>query len=95
MRTKANLVRHEWIGLEARVEASADPSQAQAEGLVVDETLRTVTLERQNGRLVVLPKQGTRMAFALPSGERLALDLGALEFRPWDRVKRAKARAQR
>ncbi|HKZ59889.1 MAG TPA: ribonuclease P protein subunit [Candidatus Thermoplasmatota archaeon] len=95
MRTKGNLARHEWIGLEARVEASADPSQAEASGRVVDETLRTVTLERRDGREVKVPKRGTRMAFALPSGERQSLDLGALEFRPWDRVKRAKGRAPR
>lgn len=91
MRNKANLARHEWIGLQARVEASADPSQAQAAGLVVDESLRTVTLERLDGRQVQVPKQGTRMAFELQGGERALLDLSGLEFRPWDRVKRARA----
>jgi ribonuclease P protein subunit POP4 len=91
MRTKANLARHEWIGLEARVEASLDPSQGAAAGLVVDESLHTVTLERPDGREVKVPKRGTRMAFTLPQGERAALDLTALEYRPWDRVKRAKA----
>ncbi len=95
MRTRANLARHEWIGLKARVEASSDPSQARAEGLIVDETLRTVTLERPSGREAVLQKRGTRMAFELPSGEPWSLDLGALEYRPWDRVKRAKAGLQR
>lgn len=90
MRNKSNIARHEWIGLDARVERSADPSLAGAEGRVVDETMRTLTLERADGREVVVPKRGSEVTLALPGGERAALDLTLLEMRPWDRVKRAK-----
>ncbi len=95
MRTKGNLARHEWIGLEARVEASADPTQGALQGLVVDESLHTVTIERADGREVQVPKRGTRLVFTLEGGERATLDLGALEYRPWDRLKRARASGQR
>jgi ribonuclease P protein subunit POP4 len=91
MRTKANLARHEWIGLAARVERAADPSLVGAEGRVVDETLRTVTLERPSGREVRLQKQGSQLSLSLPGGERATLDLSGLEMRPADRVKRAKS----
>jgi len=90
MRTKQNLARHEWVGLKATVERAADPRQQGEAGLVVDETLRTVTLERADGREVVVQKRGTALGLTLPSGERASLDLTLLEFRPWDRVKRAK-----
>ena len=89
MRTKQNLPRHEWIGLSARVERAADAGLVGASGTVVDETLRTITLERTDGREVQVQKRGTAVALTLPSGERATLDLTGLEFRPWDRVKRA------
>jgi RNase P/RNase MRP subunit p29 len=91
MRTKQNLPRHEWIGLSARVEHAADAGLAGATGTVVDETLRTVTLERASGREARVQKRGTTLSLTLPSGERATLDLTALEFRPWDRVKRVPA----
>jgi ribonuclease P protein subunit POP4 len=94
MRTKSNIARHEWIGLDARVERSSDATQVGRQGRVVDETQRTVTLERADGRAFVLAKAGAALALALPSGERVTLDLTALAMRPWDRVKRAKAQRE-
>lgn len=91
MRTKANLARHEWIGLDARVERAADPSLVGAQGRVVDETLGTVVLERADGREVRVPKDGSQLSLSLPGGERATLDLTGLQMRPWDRVKRAKS----
>jgi RNase P/RNase MRP subunit p29 len=91
MRTKSNLPRHEWIGLAARVERADDPTVVGAEGQVVDESMRTVTLERAGGREVVVAKRGSELAFTLPGGERTTLALTGLQMRPWDRVKRAKA----
>ena len=91
MRTKQNLARHEWIGLAARVERADDPALVGAEGRVVDETMKTLTLEKSGGREVQVAKRGSLVAFTLPGGERQSLDLTGLEMRPWDRVKRAKA----
>ena len=90
MRTKQNLARHEWIWLAARVERADDPALVGAEGRVVDETMKTITLEKSGGREVQVAKRGTELAFTLPGGERAALALSGLEMRPWDRVKRAK-----
>ena len=94
-RTRENLARHEWIGLAARVERSADPSLEGASGRVVDETQRTVTLERPDGREMKFPKAGTRAVFTLPGGAEVALELGELAFRPQDRVKRARPGVKR
>lgn len=91
MRTKANLPRHEWIGLTARVLRADDPTVVGAEGQVVDETMRTVTLEKAGGREVVVAKRGSELAFTLQGGERATLALSGLQMRPWDRVKRAKS----
>lgn len=91
MRTKQNLARHEWIGLPATVERASDPGSEGASGRLVDESLRTVTIEKGDGREVVVQKRGTALRFELPTGERTSLDLGALEYRPQDRVKRAKS----
>ena len=91
MQTKQNIARHEWIGLDARVERADDRALVGAEGRVVDETMKTLTLEKAGGHEVQVAKRGTHIAFTLPHGERAALDLTGLEMRPWDRVKRAKA----
>ncbi len=88
-RTRENLTRHEWIGLSARVERAADPSLKAMEGRVVDESLRTVTLERADGREAVVQKAGTLLSLQLQGGARVEIDLGKLAFRPQDRVKRA------
>lgn len=95
-RSKDNLARHEWIGLEVHVEAATDPTLVGAAGRVVDETQGTLTIEKAGGREVRVPKAGTRASFALPGGEAVALDLTHLAYRPQDRTKRArlaKARA--
>jgi len=91
MRTKGNLAKHEWVGLAARIERASDPTLVGASGTLVDETLRTVTVEKADGREVVVQKRGTAVTLTLPTGDRTTLDLTALEFRPWDRVKRARA----
>ncbi len=88
-RTRENLARHEWIGLQARVDSALDPTLAGVSGRVVDETQHTVTLERADGREVQAPKLGTRLRVTLPGGTDVPLDLGELAFRPQDRVKRA------
>jgi ribonuclease P protein subunit POP4 len=90
-RTRENLTRHEWIGLQARVDRALDPTLAGLSGRVVDETQHTVTLERADGREVQAPKAGTRLLVTLPGGMDVPLDLGELAFRPQDRVKRARA----
>lgn len=91
-RNRENLARHEWIGLKARVEAADDPTVVGVAGRLVDETLRTVTLERDGGREVRVAKAGTRMVLTLSGGGDVPLDLGALVFRPQDRIKRAAPR---
>lgn len=83
------VARGELIGLEARVAASGDAGLVGLAGTVVDETLRTFTLRRPDGRQVRVGKQGSTFEFATANGP-VAIDGAALEFRPEDRTKKVR-----
>jgi len=63
--TPETLLRHELVGLHARVVESTNPDAVGISGRVVDETMRTLTLSAGD-RVWQLPKQGTTFEFALP-----------------------------
>jgi len=63
--TPETLLRHELVGLHARVADSTNPDTVGISGRVVSETMRTLTLE--GDRVWQLPKQGTTFEFALPN----------------------------
>ncbi|MBI4021509.1 MAG: ribonuclease P protein component 1 [Candidatus Aenigmarchaeota archaeon] len=79
MITPQNLVRHELIGLRVHV--------AAMHGQIVDETRNTLVIEA-GGREKIIPKDGHRFTFTLPSGERIAVDGTVLVGRPEDRIKK-------
>lgn len=85
--SKKSLVKHELIGLDARVVEAADPSHRGLEGRVVDETRQTLRIDVR-GRELTIPKQGSIFAFRLDEdvlipGERLL-------YRPENRIKKAR-----
>jgi ribonuclease P protein subunit POP4 len=63
--TPETLLRHELVGLRARVVESTNPDAVGIGGRVVSETMRTLTLG-EGDRVWQLPKQGTTFEFALP-----------------------------
>jgi ribonuclease P protein subunit POP4 len=81
--------RGELIGLAARVVESGDAGLVGLAGAVVDETLRTLTLRRGDGREVRVGKAGNVFEFATPQGALRVLG-AAIEFRPEDRTKKVK-----
>ena len=87
MVTPKELVRHELIGLEARVVESSNPSQAGLSGRVVDETRQTLSIETGKG-VKSLAKDQCVFSFRLPSGEKVKVDGKLLVSRPEDRVKK-------
>lgn len=87
MITPQNLVRHELIGLQAKVVQSPHPSFQGLEGRVVDETRNTLTLE-VCGKEKVVPKEGPVFSFTLPSGKQVRVEGMVLVGRPEDRIKK-------
>lgn len=83
------VARGELIGLPATVVASTDPGLVGLAGRVVDETLRTFTLRRADGREVRVGKAESTFEFATPRGP-VRVSGAAIEFRPEDRTKKVK-----
>ena len=82
-----NILRHELIGLEARVVESNNPGHIGIQGRVVDETRNTLTVS-QGGRDKVIAKGNTIFHFRLPDGAVVEVEGRYLVGRPEDRVKR-------
>lgn len=87
MRRKANnLVYHELIGLYAVVVDHTDRTLSGRRGVVVDETMNTITID-EGGKHIKIPKLGSRIIFKLPDKDVEVLG-EMLIGRPEDRVKR-------
>lgn len=100
----ASVAQQELVGLRVRVVGSGDPGLRGREGLVVDETQGTLTIEVDpppgapapaRGREVVVPKAGQAFAFTLPDGSTQRVEGRDLAFRPEDRIRRARPRRAR
>ena len=85
--TKRNVLRHELIGLEARVTNSSDPTLLGTYGKIVDETRDMLVIERA-GKAKIVPKANSKFMFTLPSSEEVEVDGAKLVGRPEERVKR-------
>lgn len=93
--TAKNIVRHELIGLAAKVVESADPGLRGVSGRVVDETYGTLRLEirrkkdkKTDYQEKIIPKRNTIILFKLPSGAKVEVDGRLLVSRPEDRIKK-------
>ncbi len=87
-RRGSNLKYHEILGLPVRVVSSIDPGVGGVEGIVVNETMKTIEI-RSGSRVVVTFKSGTRYLFKIPeTGEVVEIDGDALLGRPEDRARR-------
>ncbi len=87
----AALVRDELIGRQVRVSGTNDPTLAGLAGIVVDETMKTLTLDVEGQRRVV-GKLGQSFTFTLNEREVL-LDGEDIAYRPEDRIKKARVKA--
>lgn len=81
------MVRHELIGLRARVAKSTDPSQKGVSGKIVDETFNTIVIETKNGEKR-LPKENCVFVVRLPDSTRVEIDGSVIIGRPEDRIKK-------
>lgn len=83
------VARGELIGLAATIVGSADPGLVGLSGEVVDETLRTLSLRRPDGRVVRVGKRESTFEFTTARGPVRVVG-AAMEFRPEDRTKKVR-----
>lgn len=81
------LLRHELIGLEARVIDSVNSGYIGIKGRIVDETRNTLIIS-QEGRDKVIVKENTLFHLSLPDEVIVEVEGRYLVGRPQDRVKR-------
>lgn len=83
---RQNLLQHELIGLPMKVVRSLNASQESLEGEIIDETMRTLTLQTNKTRRMI-PKVGTTFRLTLTDGSTTDVSGDQLLRRPEDRVK--------
>jgi len=86
--TPKNILRHELIGLYVRVLRSKNRSLEGIEGRVIDETMKTLIIETETGRRVMVPKSVCEFVFTLPDGTEVLVVGSCIVGRPEDRLKR-------
>ncbi|MDW8022043.1 MAG: ribonuclease P protein subunit [Nitrososphaerota archaeon] len=84
--TPKNILRHELLGL--RVMARPLKGDYTHVGEVVGETRNMVKILRDDGKLVMLPKNAYLFEFTFPSGERILVEGAMLVGRPEERLKK-------
>jgi ribonuclease P protein subunit POP4 len=84
--TPQNLLRHELIGLEAKVMRSNNESLIGLKGRIIGETKKTLIL-MVGGERKVVPKDVAILRLRLPGGCAVEVDGRRLVSRPEDRVK--------
>jgi len=81
------LIQHEFIGLEAKVAKSSNPSYIGIVGAVIDETRNTFIILQDNKRKTVVKDQAV-FHFTLPDATIVEIDGKILVGRPEERLKK-------
>ena len=81
MRTKKNMIRHEFIGLECRVAESSNSSCAGIKGKITDETMKTITIGKKK-----IMKKGSVFEIMVEK-KKVNVNGNKICFRPEDRIK--------
>ena len=88
MKITPNVLRHEFIGLEAKVVKSPHKDYIGASGTVIDETKNTLTLLKKTGEKLMIPKKAAVFHFTLPDGTIVEINGKVIVGRPEERLKR-------
>lgn len=84
--TPHNILRHELIGLNAKVSRATNPDLQGLRGQVIDESRNMLTLANRRGRFQV-PKDVATFRFELPNGTLVEVDGSRLVTSPENRLK--------
>lgn len=90
--TPQNILKHELIGLEVKIDRSTDQAQKGLKGKVIDESYNTLKIESGGGKEKIIPKRNSIYIFTLPNGTKVSVDGKLLIGRPEDRIKKKIAR---
>ena len=91
MITSKNIFYHELIGLYCEVIESSNKSFVGISGKVVDETKKTILIEKICGNGIeekLIPKDVSIFHFKLPNGNWVEIHGKILVSRPEDRIKK-------
>ena len=86
MRTKANILVHELIGLHVRVVRAKSTAYMGIEGVVADETKNTLVIQTPRGVVKRVPKSACAFRFDVDDG-RVDVDGAMIAHAPEDRPK--------
>ncbi|MFH1095768.1 MAG: ribonuclease P protein subunit [Candidatus Micrarchaeota archaeon] len=81
------LMLEEWIGKNAKVVGASNPALIGLSGRVIDETLRTVSIDTPSGPKLV-PKDGTTFEIASEGGHPVLIEGSDALVRPHERSKK-------
>jgi ribonuclease P protein subunit POP4 len=80
------IMHDEVIGLKVKIIKSAHPGYVGIEGIVVDETQKTITVLHEGKRKDIV-KKASIFQFTLPDGALTEIDGRGLVGRPEDRIR--------
>jgi ribonuclease P protein subunit POP4 len=84
--TESNIHQHELIGVQAEVGSSKNPSQNTVNGVIVDETMNTITIS-DGFRERMIQKKGTNFVLSLQNGCYFVIEGSRFLGRSVERVK--------
>ena len=87
MRVTPSIVQQEFIGLNAKVVKSSNPTCIGISGKVVDETRNVLIILHQNEKKAII-KNLTVFHFTMPDGTVVEINGKAIVGRPEDRIKK-------
>ncbi|MFH1125717.1 MAG: ribonuclease P protein component 1 [Candidatus Altiarchaeota archaeon] len=87
MITPYNVLRHELVGLKAKIAAARHKGYEDISGAIVDETRNTIAI-RQKDKHKKIPKGSATFEFALDEGALVRVDGTLLLARPEERIKK-------
>lgn len=86
--TPRNILYHELIGLRVKILQYTDPTLIGIEGTIVDETMKTLLIEKTSGKRIRVFKSNGIFQVQLPDGRFVVLRGDRIVGRPWDRLKK-------
>jgi ribonuclease P protein subunit POP4 len=87
MKVTPDVIRHEFIGIKAKISKSKHLGYVGMYGKIIDETRNTFTILHE-GKRKVIPKNSVVFSFNFSDGTVAEIDGKLLVGRPEDRIKK-------
>jgi len=87
MKETPAIIQHEFIGLNAKVVKSSNPSYKGIKGQVINETRNTLVIFHKNQKKTII-KEAAVFDFTMPDGTIVEIDGKVIVGRPENRVKK-------